>query len=376
MIKKIFLNSVLLFTSCTIALILAEGVLRIFAPQIIDLKINKQWLDEDRELGFVPKKNVHSRMVKPSQFDAVLNTNSIRVRGKSEYVINKPSDTIRILFLGDSFVFGWGVNDNETLPAQLEKTLTENGYHVEIINAGVYSYDTAHYYRWNRRFAALKPDLTILGYCLENDSIVSRLPPNNNAIIKKRNPARNNPFAINYIYYFIKENILLKSHLLKLIREQLYLHFPNIRSILFNFGLNDKRNIFLTEYPEYLSKEIELVTTNLNTLKNDVISFKGKLLILFVPLREQIYFANAINRFRSFDIMKPNMTLAEICKKNEIDYFDPIHSLTTESKKYKEHFYFQTDPHFSPLGNQVLAKDLFQFLIQRYPDKFRKASVL
>lgn len=52
---------------------------------------------------------------------AHLTTNSRGFRGKSEHPDAKPPGTVRVLFLGDSFTDGLGVDDDDVYPAQLER---------------------------------------------------------------------------------------------------------------------------------------------------------------------------------------------------------------------------------------------------------------
>src|SRR5689334_22432987 len=57
-----------------------------------------------------------------------------------EFAQNTPANTIRILSLGDSRTFGWGLADEETYSRRLEKLLQQrfgDGKRVEVINAGV-----------------------------------------------------------------------------------------------------------------------------------------------------------------------------------------------------------------------------------------------
>ena len=64
----------------------------------------------------------------------------------------------RILCVGESVTFGWGVNIQDSYPAQLEKILN-----VEVINAGVPSSGLPQNTYWIQKFASdLNPDLILL----------------------------------------------------------------------------------------------------------------------------------------------------------------------------------------------------------------------
>jgi lysophospholipase L1-like esterase len=90
--------------------------------------------------------------------------NSRGTRGP-EFQIEKPSGTFRILSLGDSRTFGWGLSDEETYSRRLEYLLRErSGRPVEVINAGVnaWSYPQMQVY-FRDEGLAFQPDLVILG---------------------------------------------------------------------------------------------------------------------------------------------------------------------------------------------------------------------
>ena len=64
-------------------------------------------------------------------------TNAYGFRG-DEFAIPKPPNGKRILCLGDSVTFGWGVNNEDTYPALLQKMLRDSGVKgVEVLNAGI-----------------------------------------------------------------------------------------------------------------------------------------------------------------------------------------------------------------------------------------------
>ncbi|MSQ03498.1 MAG: hypothetical protein EXR71_16675 [Myxococcales bacterium] len=65
-----------------------------------------------------------------------VNSSARRLRGDSFGPL-PPAGVKRIVAIGDSTTFGWGVADNETWPARLQAELTRRGQKVEVLNAGV-----------------------------------------------------------------------------------------------------------------------------------------------------------------------------------------------------------------------------------------------
>ncbi|MBI4327060.1 MAG: SGNH/GDSL hydrolase family protein [Chloroflexi bacterium] len=92
--------------------------------------------------------------------------NSQGTRGP-EFAIPKPANTLRILTLGDSITFGWGLSEPETYSGLLEKHLQEAlgpRKKVEVLNGGVNSWSYAQMYAFLRdRALAYQPDFVILG---------------------------------------------------------------------------------------------------------------------------------------------------------------------------------------------------------------------
>ena len=91
--------------------------------------------------------------------------NSHGTRGP-EFQTEKPAGTIRILSLGDSRTFGWGLTDEETYSRRLERMLQErvgSGKRVEVINAGVnaWSYPQMQVY-FRDRGLRFQPDFVVL----------------------------------------------------------------------------------------------------------------------------------------------------------------------------------------------------------------------
>ena len=105
-------------------------------------------------------------------------TNSLGFRGP-EFRKEKPGDTLRLVFLGDSFTFGDGVHDSDTYAevtsALLRADLSDSALMVESLNLGVGGYNAIDSARM-LRFIGLSyaPDVVVLGYVL-NDAEPSLL---------------------------------------------------------------------------------------------------------------------------------------------------------------------------------------------------------
>jgi lysophospholipase L1-like esterase len=100
--------------------------------------------------------------------DVAINSLGLRER---EIPPEKPDGTTRIMVLGDSIVFGWGVRAEDTLPANLERDLDAAGAfgHAQVINTGVGNYNTAMEVEYFLKSgAALNPDIVVLGYFIND----------------------------------------------------------------------------------------------------------------------------------------------------------------------------------------------------------------
>lgn len=88
--------------------------------------------------------------------------NSHGFRGP-EFSPAKPADTSRIMILGDSVVYGWGVRYESTFPALLQDAYDASNESIEVIPAGVCSWNTRTEYEFFREIGSTyQPDLLVL----------------------------------------------------------------------------------------------------------------------------------------------------------------------------------------------------------------------
>ena len=93
-----------------------------------------------------------------AEFDVTVHTNANHLRG-AEVPASKPADQQRVLVLGDSYSFGWGVSDEACFPALLDELADD----LQVINAGVPGWSPAeHYVYLLEEGFDWEPDLVLL----------------------------------------------------------------------------------------------------------------------------------------------------------------------------------------------------------------------
>ena len=134
-------NLYVLLISTLIVLLAVEWGLRIFNPFGVDffhiLPYHMQGMVDDPQLGFKHPASV-TYMLGADQVK--INAHGLR---DEEVPYTKPSDEKRILVLGDSVTFGWGISQGESFSDRMEPLLREQtGERWQVINAGVNGYNT------------------------------------------------------------------------------------------------------------------------------------------------------------------------------------------------------------------------------------------
>lgn len=162
-------NLLLLFFSILLMVALGEGFARIYlkqdqakveSPRENWIRVPEQiWTEYHPVLGWVHQKNKHAKL-QTQHFDVPVMTNSAGLRGEREYDTAKPKSVTRLLVLGDSFVFGFGVNEEDTFARRLENRDTL----LEVLNFGVPGYGIDQILLQYRSFAQkYETDLVLIG---------------------------------------------------------------------------------------------------------------------------------------------------------------------------------------------------------------------
>lgn len=102
---------------------------------------------------------------------ARFSTNNRGFRGQADVKPPKPPGVVRIVGIGDSIMFGWGVNTGESYLPKLREALTERfpSRTWEVVNTAVPGYNASMAVATLEHAALdLAPDVVIYGYCIND----------------------------------------------------------------------------------------------------------------------------------------------------------------------------------------------------------------
>ena len=161
--KKIIFSVVTLILVIVFIAITAEVAFRIKDLFDKNRGLRNSMGDVNRKYDHAFKPNSRFRLVasKNNEYNVAVEINNYAFRGK-DIRLNKDPGVTRILVMGDSFTFGVGAEENETIPFLIEKYLKEKGKKVEIVNAGFGSDSPIlHYLKVKEKYLKFKPDLAL-----------------------------------------------------------------------------------------------------------------------------------------------------------------------------------------------------------------------
>ena len=162
------------FASTVFSLMTAEFLVRMFDPMGISFfeESRRYHLDKQADDRLFYR---HRSGLDTFYQGVRVQTNEIGLRDTP--IAPKQAREFRVLALGDSVTFGWGVQIENTYPKQLERMLAEQSANpIRVINSGVGSYNTDQELTFARLYMdELTPDAVVLLYVV-NDIEINKPP--------------------------------------------------------------------------------------------------------------------------------------------------------------------------------------------------------
>src|SRR5947199_7212197 len=141
-LKAVLFRLVAILFGLLIAALLGEVTLRLVIPSRLARARDEHafFCRFDRQLGWAPLENI-TAVHNGKRATGVVHQNQYGMRGPDDIQLNKTSDKKRVLVLGDSYVWGYGVDQSKLFSAP-----EVHGTEEEILNFGVSGYGTDQEY--------------------------------------------------------------------------------------------------------------------------------------------------------------------------------------------------------------------------------------
>lgn len=310
-----------------------------------------------------------------------------------EVSLPKPKDTIRILALGDSTTFGWGVTQQQGWTKQLEKNLNDSGqlpFKVEIINSGVPGTSPENYPKiCNFYYNQLDIDYALIAF-YSNDiyevgsmekeqesflSLISQtLIPNISSLKKGRAQSRTMPTgSVQNDWKALAEDIVNRNGLeaLSKLDPQVRKEFltGNISPTLVNIGLLDPKYYQAPEIPEYANVALPKIKQYITQTISNCGGPSHLLGFTYIPA-DVLISKDFQEPQKKLGLDIPNWLLASHVSE---DYYKESTQNLAPYVSFVDNFrsdgcpdcYFPYDTHLTKSGNQRLADGLKDTIISR-----------
>jgi lysophospholipase L1-like esterase len=305
-------------------------------------------------VGWRPRANVSGTHVRPGSFSTTFRTNSRGLRSP-ERPLSKPPGVKRIVVLGDSFAWGYGVEDREIFTEVLEAALP--GY--QVINLGVTAFATRQEFQFLKlEGLAWEPDVVLLAFTL-NDILESVTAPRSAAA-----PAPNRG---------LKRALANHSAFYRFAVDRLHTNRTLVR-LLVNLGVTDRLSgpeeldpnlaPALKVYPDHLQRAFERARGDLLEMHRFLQARGIRFLVALIPSLQSVdatafrhTIAYSIYDVDAFDLDKPYRLLGDVGRALGIDVVNPVEAFRREHRQGTAR-YLRNDMHFSPVGHALFAREI------------------
>ena len=331
----------LLLISIIVALFLGEVILRLIKYDLTFIIALNSFHTGDKELGWVGVPNFFGRFKRP-EFDVVITSNENGFR-RVKSNTGKKENAAKIAFLGDSFTWGWGVDNESTFAHKLQQMLGED-YDVE--NYGMSGYgNVQELILFKRILSKSSAPAHLFVMIFKNDFM------ENIGSIKQSHP----------FYNIDKGEIVLKN-------------FP-VKNPLGNWFTNFRRKSYVLTFLAYGidsfqdwrrrrgmkgqvidgSRHQEEVSEKSQAVMQHVLN-EFKLICLKHGIALTIVYIPCINDFHTQTPYRKSIT--QIAKELNLSYID----LTDAFQDKVDTYYFKGDGHWNGQGHALAAKVMKRYL--------------
>ena len=357
--KKPLYNLILASSSIVITLFIVEVGIRLILPSQRHLAMYQ----ESENCNHILKPNLNLRY-NQKEFSHDVIINSAGFRNKKELV----NESI-ILFMGDSFTFGAGVDEEYHYSHIFDRLLNWDGRKFNVYNAGVPGYSTINEYLHIKDMIDRKIDIKeiFLGidisdfnenllfpiYDVQNGRLVFSTKEKKGLTVKGLNFLAANSELVNFLYYRIVHSSVLKNY------------FASVFNLkYFNINLPDKNlQLFAREKDNISEKKLAVFKENLIKIIELCRANNVELYVYYIPMIQEIYkdhYRKTLDTYsfkeEDFDLGFVNDYVKQICSENRAKFIDLKGDVTRFNN---EVLYYLVDQHFNAYGNLIAGISIY-----------------
>lgn len=352
-------NLLLLGISSALALALGEVALRRLAPQPLDAA----YVWPDGTLRHLPS---FCYTYTRQEFSNAVSYNALGLRGREVSPTPAPG-TLRLAFLGDSFVEGKQVGEDEVFTSRLEQLAAESGRELEIINGGVGGYGTSdELLLWERVIAPLRPHLVLVGFFpndVRNNLERGWFELRAGRVLQVREPPRP---RVRWLYE-TQKSLVARLHLAYLLKSALLgAEAPDPR----RGTLVEDEEVFAIRPSARIERGWALTLALLAELKRRVAAAGGRFAVVVFPTRFQV--DAALWRAQAgrlgldpaaFELEAPQRRLGEWAEREDVQLIELLADFRAANQQNS--FYYRIDAHWNATGHRLAAGVLWRELLGR-----------
>ena len=347
-------ESILLTISLLVAGLLGEALLRIVDHPLSKPFINAvSWQEPSNVFGFTMARNFGGR----GPLDVWVKTNSQGLRSDVEHQWAKPPGDIRILGLGDSFTFGWGVSLEDSFLTRLGHTLKKKtGSNIETINAGVPGWNLNHYYVYLReKGIRYSPDVIVLSYFI-NDvpvTIQETIPADPKHQMGYEH--QGGPLRSSYLFNFVKS---LANNIRRKNRFKRIDHLSKLEARWKEMA-KQRGSLIVESSREQTHASSQIIKTLFQKIQVLANQHDSRLIIMLIP---------DVGQLHQPELQHINRVLASITKEMKIPFIDmtPVFESSSDQKTF---YFWPKDWHTNALGHQKMEEALTPLVCQALQEK-------
>lgn len=352
-LARALLSASVVMVASFLTLLFGEFFVRVFVPTERLVPLNEVILGVTAQ-----RPGISGIHVVPHTFSVSYSTSAQRFRSAKLFAPFPDSRTLRVAVIGDSFTFGWGANDDETYPSQLERLLNSKYGPTEVLNAGVCGTGTGNealwYDLWVSRFHPNLVILTVVPNDTDDDLARPLFSIDSSGGVRPKSAMQVEQFQSQTLtarrlitrlpgYDYLTEN----SELLNLFRR-------TMSALIRRRHLKDSRasagpSVFETVGLRLLGGEVEW-------LDKQVRSSGAQLLVVFVPFRESVYGPAPKTNPVVSESGAMVETLTRVCAQYNIPFRDLTPAMRSAGADGQPALYYtKYDAHPTPVGYRLIA---------------------